>query len=73
MKNVEDILLHHSNARPQVAKVVSDVLTKKINIRPHPTYNSHLASCDLWRFPAVNRELKGTKVEMGDALKGALK
>ncbi len=37
---------------------------KKINVVPHPPYSPDLAPYDFWLFPAVKRDLKGTKFEM---------
>lgn len=61
-KIVNEILLHHDNARPHVAQSVVDFLNARgIATIPHPPYSPDLAPCDFWLFPAIKFPLRGRK------------
>ncbi len=61
-KRVDEILLHHDNARPHVAHVVTEFLEEKgIETVPHPPYSPDLAPCDFWLFPEVKKALRGVR------------
>lgn len=61
-KNINEILLHHDNARPHLARTVVDFLNARgIATVPHPPYSPDLAPCDFWLFPELKIPLRGRK------------
>lgn len=61
-KNINEILLHHDNARPHVCNTVRVFLEERnIQTVPHPPYSPDLAPCDFWLFPEVKFPLRGRR------------
>ncbi|CAG8680433.1 11011_t:CDS:1, partial [Ambispora leptoticha] len=57
---VRDVLLHHDNARPHKADIVTDYLKEKhIKLMPHLPYSSDLAPCNFYLFSKIKNELAG--------------
>lgn len=56
--------LHHDNARPHVANVVTEFLHSK-NVRsvPHPPYSPDIAPCDFYLYPQAKKDLKGRRFQ----------
>ncbi|GFW88637.1 histone-lysine N-methyltransferase SETMAR [Trichonephila clavipes] len=53
-----DFLLHHDNARPQIARCVLYVSQQSnVEILPHPPYNPDLTPCNFWLFPEIKKPL----------------
>ena len=53
-------MLHHDNAAPHKAKIVTEYLQKeRVEVLPHPPYSPDLAPCDFFLFPRIKKELKG--------------
>jgi histone-lysine N-methyltransferase SETMAR len=61
-KKINEILLHHDNARPHVTNIIMNFLnacgTKTV---PHPPYSLNLATCDFWLFSEIKYPLRGRK------------
>ena len=54
--------LHHDNARPHVATIVTEFLSKKnVEVIPHPPYSPDLAPCDFYLYPTAKKDLKGRR------------
>lgn len=61
---VRHVMLHHDNAAPHTAKVVTKYLNQeKVDILPHPPYSPDLAPCDFFLFPKLKKELKNKKYD----------
>jgi transposase len=57
---VRDVMLHHDNAAPHKAGIVTEYLKeKRIKLLPHPPYSPDLAPCDFYLFPKIKHELGG--------------
>jgi histone-lysine N-methyltransferase SETMAR len=57
---VRDVMLHHDNAAPHKAAVVTEYLrNERVKLLPHPPYSPDLAPCDFFLFPRIKKELKG--------------
>ena len=62
---IRDVMLHHDNAAPHTAKVVTKYLCQeKVNVLPHPPYSPDLAPCDIFLFPKIKKDLKRRLSEM---------
>ncbi|CAK9803058.1 Mariner Mos1 transposase [Anthophora quadrimaculata] len=72
--NRNNVIFHHDNARPHVAKSVTKKLSKfNWEILPHPPYSPDIASSDYHLFRALQHFLVGKKFENIDILKNSLK
>ena len=62
-------MLHHDNARPHIANVVTHYLAK-IYVRcvPHPPYSPDLAPCDFFLFPNLKKRLRGQRFSSSEAV-----
>jgi histone-lysine N-methyltransferase SETMAR len=61
---VRDVILHHDNASPHKAEVVTSYLKReRVQLLPHPPYSPDLAPCDFFLFPRIKKELGGRKFE----------
>jgi histone-lysine N-methyltransferase SETMAR len=57
---VRDVMLHHDNAAPHKAGIVTEYLSKeRVKLLPHPPYSPDLAPCDFYLFPKIKHELSG--------------
>jgi hypothetical protein len=57
-----DIVLHHDNARPHTARMVTEYLEKNnISGLPQPPYSPDMAPCDFTLFPEFKKILCGRK------------
>ena len=60
--------LHHDNARPHVANLVMQFLTKfNITCLPHPPYSTDLVPYD-FLFPSLKAKLRGIRCEISEAV-----
>src|SRR4051812_6312599 len=56
----DQVLLLHDNARPHIADIVKQEITKqKWTVLPHPAYSPDLAPCDLHLFGPLKDSLCG--------------
>lgn len=63
-------LLLHDNARPHVAKTVTDFLKhKEIVVLPHPPYSPDLSPCDFYLFSRLKKIKKGQRLSSIDEIK----
>ena len=62
-------MLHHDNARPDVANVVAEYLAQ-INVKcvPHPPYSLDLAPCDLFLYPNLKKYLCRRRFQSSEAV-----
>jgi len=50
-------MLHHDNAAPHTAKVVTKYLKQeRVNVLPHPPYSPDLAFCDFFLFSNLKKK-----------------
>jgi histone-lysine N-methyltransferase SETMAR len=57
---VRDVMLHHDNAAPHKAGIVTEYLkAERVKLLPHPPYSPDLAPCDFYLFPKIKKELGG--------------
>jgi len=55
LTTVRDVMLHHDNAAPYKAGIVTEYLNKeRVKLLPHPPYSPDLAPCDSYLFPKSN-------------------
>lgn len=60
--------LHHDNARPHVAGIVTEFLNRKgIQCVPHPPYSPDVAPCDFFVYSTAKKELKGRRFQTSAA------
>ena len=53
-------MLHHDNAAPHKAVVVTEYLRNvRVEVLPHPPYSPDLAPCNFFLFPRIKKKLKG--------------
>ena len=70
---VRDVMLHHDNAAPHAAEVVTKYLKReRVDILPHPPYSPDLAPCDFFLFPKIKKELKNKKYDNVENLSRAV-
>ena len=68
------VLLLHDNARPHIADIVKQEITKqKWTVLPHPAYSPDLAPCDFYLFGPLKDSLRGKHFENMDALKNSVR
>ncbi len=61
---IEEILLHHGNAHPHAAHIITKFLEKRdIWTGPHHPYSPDLAPCNFWLFPDIKKALCGMRFE----------
>jgi histone-lysine N-methyltransferase SETMAR len=71
--SVRNVMLHHDNASPHTAKVVTKYLKQeRVEILPHPPYSPDLAPCDFFLFPKIKKELKNKKYDKVENLARAV-
>jgi [histone H3]-lysine36 N-dimethyltransferase SETMAR len=59
---VRDVMLHHDNATPHKAAVVTEYLKEeRVKLLSHPPYSPDLAPCDFYLFPKIKKELGGRR------------
>ncbi|GFU80261.1 histone-lysine N-methyltransferase SETMAR [Trichonephila clavipes] len=68
-----DFLLHHDNARPQIARCVLDVSQQNnVEILPHPPYSPDKTPCDFLLFPKLKKPLRGKRFKQQSMCKGCV-
>jgi hypothetical protein len=71
-KEINEILLHHDNARLHVAHIIVNFLNARgIKTVLHPPYSPDLAPCDFWLFPEIKYPLRvgtSTAIKMSSKL-----
>ncbi|GFX10507.1 histone-lysine N-methyltransferase SETMAR [Trichonephila clavipes] len=56
------VLLHHDNARPNIARCVLDVSQQNnVEILPHPPYSPDQTPCYFWLLPQLKKPLRGKR------------
>jgi transposase len=70
---VRDVMLHHDNAAPHKAGIVTEYLKKeRVKLLPHPPYSPDLAPCDFYLFPKIKQELSGRSFDSIENLSRAI-
>lgn len=70
---VRDVMLHHDNASPHKAAVVTEYLREeRVKLLPHPPYSPDLAPCDFYLFPKIKKELGGRSFDSVENLSRAI-
>jgi len=70
---VRDVMLHHDNAAPHKAAVVTEYLREeRVKLLPHPPYSPDLAPCDFYLFPKIKKELGGRSFDNVENLSRAI-
>ena len=70
----DQVLLLHDNARPHIADIVKQEITKqKWTVLSHPAYSPDLAPCDFYLFGPLKDSLRGKHFENMDALKNSVR
>ena len=70
---VRDVMLHHDNAAPHKARIVTEYLhNERVELLPHPPYSPDLAPCDFFLFPRIKKELKGRRFDKVEHLARAV-
>jgi len=72
--DLQDIILHHDNARPHTANATTAAIAAKgWTVLPHPAYSPDLAPSDFHIFGPLKDYLRGQRFEDDDAVKSAVK
>ena len=72
--DLQDVVLHHDNARPHTANATTDAIAAKgWAVLPHPAYSPDLAPSDFHMFGPLKHFLRGQRFEDDDAVKCAVK
>lgn len=70
---VRDVMLHHDNAAPHKAALVTEYLREeRVKLLPHPPYSPDLAPCDFYLFPKIKKELGGRRFDSIENLSRAI-
>ena len=72
--SIQNMILHHDNARPHTAHATTDEITAKgWTVLPHPPYSPDLAPSDFYRFGPLKDFLRGQRFDSDEAVKTAVR
>jgi [histone H3]-lysine36 N-dimethyltransferase SETMAR len=71
---LQNVILHHDNARPHTAHATSDeIAAKGWTVLPHPPYSPDLAPSDFFLFGPLKDFLRGQRFNSDDEVKAAVR
>jgi len=72
--NLQDVILHHDNARPHTAQATTAAIAAKgWSVLPHPAYSPDLAPSDFHLFGPLKDNLRGQKFDDDESVKVAVR
>ena len=72
--NLQNVILHHDNARPHTAHATTDLIAAKgWTVLPHPPYSPDLAPSDFFLFGPLKDNLRGQKFDNDEEVQTAVK